>query len=328
MALWGLREPFVDYLQMPSSFGLSGPAGDCADLPPDWSALGIPPGLSLLKDLPPLRVVTFNIHSGLGPDWRLWVDRATAERNLRRIARRIAGAAPANAPVDVVGLNEVDFDSRRSGWLDQAAFLARELERLTGYSYRVRRGETWRRDFPGLEVRFGNALLSRHPIIETWRCTLGSECLGAPPASPRPGGWLMRRTEEPRGVLKARIAVAGRELDLLVTHLEAFWPEGRENQAAEVLTRFIDAGVPTLLMGDINAVPSPMTVQRRHLAADRTHDVISSGPLIDARVWAAARDSAADLGVGDLSRSGATLAFGCGPCHAGPAAVVGKDTEQ
>ncbi|WP_139181526.1 endonuclease/exonuclease/phosphatase family protein [Thiohalomonas denitrificans] len=282
--------PLLHHVQMPSAFGQATTVGECAQLPPDWLAGGALPESTFLNNAPPLRAVTFNLHSGLGPDWQLWVDRATAEQNLRRIARRIASAAPANAPVDVVSLNEVDFDSRRSGWLDQAAFLAAELEKLTGYAYRIRRGETWSRDIPGLEVRFGNALLSRHPILETRDCLLGSDCPGVPSASPRQAGWL-GSMEEPRGVLKARIAVAGRELDLLVTHLEPFVPERRERQAAEVLARFVENDVPTVLMGDINAVPSPMTAMRRHFAADRTHDVLSSGPLIDARLWVAARDA-------------------------------------
>ncbi|WP_303908427.1 endonuclease/exonuclease/phosphatase family protein [Thiohalomonas denitrificans] len=283
--------PLLHHVQMPSAFGQAVTAGECAELRPDWQTGGAVPVSAFLNDLPPLRAVTFNLHSGLGPEWRLWVDRATAEQNLRHIARRIASAAPANAPVDVVSLNEVDFDSRRSGWLDQAAFLAGELEKLTGYAYQVRRGETWSRDIPGLEVRFGNALLSRHPVLETQDCLLGSECPGVPSASPRRAGWLMDTLEEPRGVLKARIAIAGRELDLLVTHLEAFRPERRESQAAEILARFVDGDVPTLLMGDINAVPSRMTAKRRHFAADRTHDVLSSGPLVDARFWVAARDT-------------------------------------
>lgn len=138
---------------------------DCAGWPADWLGLPVvPPADRMPDEGAGLRVVTYNLHAGLGEGWRWFAPRAEVEANLRRIARHLAEAAPADDPVDVVALNEVDFASRRSGWLDQAAFLAAELEDLTGARYQVVRGPTWERDAPGLEVRFGNAILTRHPI--------------------------------------------------------------------------------------------------------------------------------------------------------------------
>jgi hypothetical protein len=58
----------------------------------------------------------------------------------------------------------------------------------------VIRGETWRRDVPGFEVRFGNAALVRLPLVEASACLfhdLGA-CGIRPPAeaarrpAPRP----------------------------------------------------------------------------------------------------------------------------------------------
>ena len=142
---------------------------------PDWQDHPAPVALTRHMGLPPLRAVTYNLHSGFGANWSLFASRAEVETNLRSIARRITESAPAVSPVDVVGLNEVDFHSRRSGWIDEAAFLADELYFLTGSIYQVIRGETWRRDVPGLEVQYGNALLVRHPVIDTRVSKLGSK---------------------------------------------------------------------------------------------------------------------------------------------------------
>ncbi len=229
---------------------------------------------------PAVRAVTYNLHSGLGPHFALQRSRVAVEAHLRRIAADIVAAAPTATPVDVVGLNEVDFHSRRSGWLDEAAFLAGELTRRTGYTYRAVRGETWRRDVPGLEVRFGNAVLVRHRILQAKSCILGkSDCTGSPMPVPLPHGLLA----EPRGVIALRLDMGGRPLDVLVTHLDAFNVSVREAQAAELVRQFVVPGHSTLLLGDSNAVPVPLTAARPHFAADRTHDVLSSGALADVR---------------------------------------------
>jgi endonuclease/exonuclease/phosphatase family metal-dependent hydrolase len=248
---------------------------------------------------PALRVVSYNLHSGLGPKLAMSRPRAVVERNLRAVARVIVGDAPGapdNAP-DVVGLNEVDFAARRSGGLDQASFLAEELERRTGHAYGVVRGVTWERRTPGFEVRFGNAVLVRHPIVrsEAVRFDAGSataDTEGVPPV--RSPLFLDRFVRESRGVVKATIATPTGEVDLLVTHLDAFAQAEREAQAVHLL-RHVAPGRTTVLLGDLNAVPTPLTVGRRFFEDDLTHDLLTSGPLVDARVLLAARDGSHDL---------------------------------
>jgi endonuclease/exonuclease/phosphatase family metal-dependent hydrolase len=91
----------------------------------------------------PLRVMTYNIHSGRGTDRRV---------DLGRIARVIAGYAP-----DVVALQEVDVGRQRSGRVDQAAELAARLDMNMRFVGCVEEcGE-----------RYGIATLSRWPIEET-----------------------------------------------------------------------------------------------------------------------------------------------------------------
>lgn len=246
----------------------------------------------------PLRVVTYNLHSGLGYERALRRPRVEVERNLRGIAAAIAGASP--EPVDIVGLNEVDFDARRSGRIDQAAFLAGELERLTGAPYQVVYGETRRRDLPGLELRFGNAALVRHPVLHDNACLYDSpaNCTVTGETASFPvlhaGGFAHRLAHEGRGVIALTIDFHGQRLDALVTHLEAFALADREAQAAHLVRHFVQPARTTVLLGDINAVPTALTYGRAFFAADRTHDILTSGELADARVLRASMEPAAD----------------------------------
>ena len=247
-----------------------------------------------------LRVVTYNVHSGLGERHAFRKPRAAVEANLRAIAATIAAATPAGVPPDVVALNEVDFAARRSGGFDQADFVAEELAHLTGAAYEVVRGETWRRRIPGFEVRFGNAALVRHPVLAAKACLLdGSAPCGAaydgslPPL--RSGALLDRLLSEPRGVVTLTIALAGRTIDVLVTHLDAFVLAEREAQAAHLLHRFVQPGHTTVLLGDVNAVPVEMTRTRRFFTHDRTHTILTSGLLLDARGTYAAHHGIASV---------------------------------
>lgn len=260
--------------------------------------IGAEPGGVEPPDGPALRVTTYNLHSGLGDERALRRPRAEVERNLRGIARAVARADA--EPVDVIGLNEVDFDARRSGRIDQAAFLAAELERLTGIPYRVVYGETRRRRLPGFELRFGNAALVRHPVLHDHaclydspaNCTVTGETAGFPVL--HAGGLLHRLGHEGRGVITLALDFHGRPLDVLVTHLEAFMLTDREAQAAHLVRHFVQPGRTTVLLGDLNAVPSALTHWRAFFASDRTHDILTSGLLADARVLRASMAPQAD----------------------------------
>lgn len=277
------------------------PASCIADAAP-W-ILGDTPGVSAtaeaaLNAAPALRAVTYNIHSGLGPERAFRKSRASVERHLNGIADAIARAPEA---VDVVALNEVDFDARRSGGFDQALFLAEALKQRTGSYYQVIYGETWRRDIPGFEVRFGNAVLVRHPVLDTKACLfddttacgLTAAEAGMPPL--RASGAINRFAREARGIIKVTIDFAGHPVDVIVTHLDAFVLPEREAQASHLLRRFVDPKRTTLVLGDFNAVPTVMTYTRAFFAADRTHDILTSGRLADARVLYDSRRGKSDF---------------------------------
>lgn len=247
---------------------------------------------------PVLRAATYNLHSGLGYERALRRPRAEVEHNLRGIAEAIAREGA--EPIDIVGLNEVDFDARRTGRFDQAAFLAAELENLTGAHYNVVYGETRRRSLPGFEMRFGNAALVRHPVLHDNACLYdnASNCTVTGETATFPvlhaGGFVHRLAHQGRGVITMTVDFHGRLLDVLVTHLEAFMLADREAQAAHLVRHFIHPDRTTVLLGDINAVPTALTYGRTFFAADRTHDILTSGRLADARVLRASVEPGAD----------------------------------
>jgi endonuclease/exonuclease/phosphatase family metal-dependent hydrolase len=270
---------------------LMGPS-PCAVRPPDWTLLPPPPRPEVSG--PPLRVVVYNVHVGMGARWRPLASRALVERNLAGIADHIYRATAPALP-DVVALNEADFASRRSAWVDQPAFIAAELERLTGETFRVVYGTTWTRDIPGVEVHFGNAALVRRPLRSAESCLFAGPCLdvlsGEVLRPLKVGRWF---GEEPRSVLRVTLDVDGHPVDVLVSHLEAFAAERRAGQAAELTRRFLRPGT-TILLGDLNATDGVMLQRRVYGAYDPTLELLDEAGLLDARVVAAARTGAADL---------------------------------
>jgi endonuclease/exonuclease/phosphatase family metal-dependent hydrolase len=271
---------------------LMGPS-PCAVRPPDWTQLPPPPRPEVSGA--PLRVVLYNVHIGMGARWRPLASRARVERNLAGIADHIYRSTAPASP-DVVALNEADFASRRSAWIDQPAFIAAELERLTGETFRVVYGTTWTRDIPGFEVHFGNAALVRRPIVSAESCIFGGPCLDVLSGEVlRPLGVGRWFGEEPRSVLRVALDVEGHSVDVLVSHFEAFAAERRAAQAAELTRRFLRPGSTSILLGDLNATDGVMLQRRVYGTYDPTLERLDDAGLLDARAVAAARTGAADL---------------------------------
>jgi len=280
-------------LKEPSGPGIT---SACVSAPAPWIGLDTAPApmdTSLGAAEPVLRAVTYNIHSGMGQWKGLWRSRATVQRHLDGIADAIAGTAP--APVDIVALNEVDFSARRSGGIDQARYLAEALERRSGARYHVIYGRTRERLAPGFDGSYGNAVLVRYDVSESKAClyddTRACGIADAPAGMPglRASGFLQRAVREARGIIKLTLDFHGHPVDVIVTHLEAVALQEREAQASHLLRRFVDPGRTTVVLGDMNAVPTVMTRSRAFAKADRTHDILTSGSLADARVLYDAR---------------------------------------
>lgn len=182
-----------------------------------------------------LRLMTYNVHGCAGMDGRV---------SPRRIAQVIKAQQP-----DVVALQELDLGRRRSRAEDQAAIIARELGMHVVFCPTVTRGEE----------HYGHALFSRHPLQLVKRMRLPHD----------PKSWW----QEPRSAVWVRIEVAGRNVNIITTHL-GLGPNERAEQVKALLGEewigSIPPDEPVVLCGDFNALPGSLPYK---LAAARLHDV-------------------------------------------------------
>lgn len=163
-----------------------------------------------------LRVLTYNIHHGEGVDGKLDV-------------ARIAGVINAVKP-DIVALQEVDKNVRRTGSVDQPAELAKltKLHVAFGSNIELQGGH------------YGNALLSRWPITSYKNHLL--PCL---------------RGGEQRGVLDVAIEVqnAASPLRFLATHFDHRDDDEERIASAKAINELVVAAdQPAILAGDLNDI--------------------------------------------------------------------------
>jgi endonuclease/exonuclease/phosphatase family metal-dependent hydrolase len=159
----------------------------------------------------PLRVMSFNVHNGFSRDGRL---------DLEAIAQVIEESG-----ADVIGLQEVSRGWLINGSADMVQWLSQRLG--MAYLFGPTEGALW-----------GNALLSRYPIIQ-------ARSLSLPPDTLR-----LRR-----GYIQAEVDTGAAVLMVTVTHLH-HRPEDsdiRQGQMAWVLDG--QPGERGLIIGDLNAHP-------------------------------------------------------------------------
>ncbi|WP_166345362.1 endonuclease/exonuclease/phosphatase family protein [Phytoactinopolyspora limicola] len=174
------------------------------------------------------QILTFNIRHGEGIDDRL---------DLERIAHVIE-----STDADIVALQEVDRHfGGRSRFLDQTWWLGRRLDMTAIYGADLA--------LPPPDIgrplrEYGNAILSRHPIV-SWDHV---------PLPAWPG-------HESRGVLRASIMVDGDEpLSVWTAHLSHENPDQRVEQARAITRILPDPLTRLVLTGDMNDVPGSGTM--------------------------------------------------------------------
>lgn len=178
-------------------------------------------GTTIAEESKTLRVLSYNIHVAVGMDKKL---------DIERIARVIMAQKP-----DLVALQEVDRRTDRVKKMDQIE----ELIRLTGMNV------VFGRTIDHMNGNYGIALMSRFPIKEYKMTPLPKQ-----------------ENEEDRGVLWATI-----ELDeettirFICTHLCHIHENRRVRQAKKINALFTEDDIPTLLGGDLNAVPESETLK-------------------------------------------------------------------
>ena len=182
-----------------------------------------------------LRVFTYNIAHGRGPIDDNWKGGSAQER-LTRLNQ--IGDLLKELNADIVVLNEVDFDSSWSFGVNQAAHLAEHA----GYPYWI---EQRNLDFRVLwrTWRFGNAVLSRYPIVEAYKVSLPGEV-----------GWETILAGKKRGVL-CEVDANGTKFRLLAAHLSHRSEPVRVASAQIILKLAEAANTPLLVAGDLNSTP-------------------------------------------------------------------------
>lgn len=168
-----------------------------------------------------LRLMTYNVHGGVGVDRKLDLD---------RIAAVIRREQP-----DVVALQELDVGRLRSGGVDQARHIAERLGMASHFhaAFRVQ------------EEEYGDALLSPLPMRLVRAGSL-----------PRPAG--SPKVIERRGAQWVAVALPdGRELQVINTHLGLVPLEQRGQVDALLGPEWTGdpafAQGPSVLLGDFNA---------------------------------------------------------------------------
>jgi len=165
-----------------------------------------------------VRVVTFNIHHGtVGSRGPVDVDQLA----------EVCGGFDA----DVIGLQEVDLLTERTGRCDLPGHVARALGMDHVFGRSIREPGGW----------YGNALLVRGEV-RTWRTH----------RLPRLPRWKL--TQERRTLLLAHAHVAGVDLAVGVTHLAVPRAIGL-HQLRRLADLVVDAPRPLVVVGDLNRAP-------------------------------------------------------------------------
>lgn len=168
-----------------------------------------------------LRIMTYNVHAGVGMDNR---------RDLARIAKVIAQARP-----DIVCLQELDVHRVRSGKVDQAHDIAQRLAMTFHFNAAM----------TVAEERYGDAILTHLPM----RLVKSGDL----PTLPRVRGL------ETRGAVWVEIdAPGGSKLQVVNTHLGLVPAEQRVQARALLGEDWLSADGfrdPAILIGDFNATP-------------------------------------------------------------------------
>lgn len=154
---------------------------------------------------------------------------------------------------DIVVLNEVDFDASWSHRVNQAEYLATQA----GYPFRV---EQRNLDFRFLfwTWRFGNAILSRHPISSAQEIKL--------PDYLALETWLAGKK---RGVL-CDIEWSGRSLSLAAVHLSHRSEGLRVRSTRQLIELAAEKTTPLFVLGDLNATPPGFPASHRDADGKKT----------------------------------------------------------
>lgn len=189
-----------------------------------------------------LKLMSYNIRVGKGGG--PWND-DSSKADLEPVAKVIESHQP-----DIVGLQEVDRNRKRTGKKDQPGELSSRLGMHSAFQ------PSFSISVPGGDdEEYGNALLSRFPINSSERFLLFK------PDYSKTNPKYPNYYSEQRSVLYSTVSVEGTTVHVFATHL-GLTADQREQQVDQILEMMAKHEGPKVLFGDFNAEPSETAMQR------------------------------------------------------------------
>lgn len=143
--------------------------------------------------------------------------------------------------IAICGIEEVDVKNKRSDHIDTTKVIVDELAEMSGEKYYYAYASAIN-DYANRGSRYGNALISRYPILNTREVMVDM-------------GMGIKDGYEPRVILAADLDVQGRALTVIVTHFGL--NESERELAAERLGMLLkETENPVIFMGDLNTTPN------------------------------------------------------------------------
>lgn len=148
--------------------------------------------------------------------------------------------------IAICGLNEVDWNCKRSDYLNEPYMIAKELTARTGVKH------YWAfaaglDGYHGKGAQYGNALVSRYPIVSTRELHVSVHEID--PANPRTQA--AKGNFERRALLIAELDVEGKPLTVITTHF-GLQPTEQVKMMDTVESLVKEITTPIIFMGDFN----------------------------------------------------------------------------
>lgn len=183
-----------------------------------------------------LRIGCYNIAHGRGAVGTSNWGGGSREDKRERIIEIAALLKEQN--LDIVVLNEADFDSIWSGHADQARLIAKEA----GYRYLIEQRNI-DAAIPFARLRFGNAILSRFPLSDMKFLDY-----------PHPSRWQELLAGGFKDGVAATVTLPNKEqLQVAAVHLSLENETSRQASVQIIQQQQTNAGLPMIAMGDFNS---------------------------------------------------------------------------
>lgn len=181
-----------------------------------------------------VRFATYNIAHGRGP--KLGESNSNGSITEKTARLNNIGTFLKESRVDIVVMNEVDFSTHWSGYIDQASIVAEAGE----FPF-IARQINFDLLIPGFSLQFGNAILSRFPIQSARRERL--------PALSKVESWLFGNHDAIEAVIRLNTHLSMRLWGL---HLEVR-DEATRIQAIQQILQNTNTTEPVIIAGDLNS---------------------------------------------------------------------------